>query len=299
MSICSLSIPGDRPMFFRPIPRKLKQESGKRVTVCIAAISCEGYIVTASDMMIACALSSSDVATIKLEQFHKEWIVMMAGDDITQALPIIGKAETYFQKRANTLNVARNCFKRAYQNHLGELAADNVLGRFGLDMETFRKSGRRRFTEPVFNSLCEEIRKVKASCQFLACGFDEGRRPHLFVVDEPGTDSVYDKPGFCAIGSGSYAATGMLYYLEQRIDRTVHETIFNVCAAKYMAEKIPGVGAETFLHVKAQGCQAFTMETWVEPTIRKVWNDQGRPRVPQGIIEQIKRAHMAFIPAIY
>jgi hypothetical protein len=140
------------------------------------------------------------------------------------------------------------------------------------------------------------MRKVKAGCQFLACGFDAGRRPHLFVVDEPGTDSVYDKPGFCAIGSGSYAATGMLYYLEQRIDRTVHETIFNVCAAKFMAEKVPGVGQQTHLHIQKQGCNAFVLKSWVIPTIKKEWQERGQPRMPDGLLEQLQRAHVAFLP---
>lgn len=267
------------------------------MTVCIAAITRERYIVTASDLMVSSALSSSDASAVKLEEFHKDWIAMMSADDLTQCLPVIERAERNFQGRANTLRVARACFKRAYQGHLAELAGDRVLGRFGLDMEAFRKSGRRRFTEQIFNTLSNEIRDVKVEAQFLACGFDGRAMPHLFTVTEPGTDSVYDKPGFCAIGSGMYAAEGMLHYLGQTVDSTVHQTIFNVYAAKFMAERIPGVGEKTFLFVKKQGCDAFSMETWVEPTIRDRWNTEGKPRIPDGLISQLETVHLDFFPS--
>jgi hypothetical protein len=185
------------------------------VTVCIAALTRKNYIATISDQMISTAYASVDNAIVKVESIHKDWSAMMASDDLTQCIPIIERAEAFFRGRANTLQNVRASFKRAYQKHLSEMAADEILGRFNMDMETFLKSGRKRFTESQFNSLCEKIQGVKTDCQFLVYGFDERKRPHLFVVREPGADHVYDRPGFCAIGSGGYAAEGMLYSLGQ------------------------------------------------------------------------------------
>ena len=174
------------------------------------------------------------------------------------------------------------------------MAADKVLGRFGMDMKTFVKSGKRRFTESAYAILHNEIREVKLGCEFLVAGFDAAKHPHIFTVSEPGIDSVYDKPGFCSIGTGKWAAEGMLYYRQQTVDRTLHETVLNVCAAKFMAERIPGVGETTFLFVKKEGCNAFMLESWVLPTIRAEWEKTGAPRIPDGLLKQIEGAQVGF-----
>ena len=43
-----------------------------------------------------------------------------------------------------------------------------------------------------------------------------------------------DKPGFCAIGSGQWAAETILFSLGQSIDNGLEETIYKVCAAKFI-----------------------------------------------------------------
>src|SRR5690349_6463894 len=111
------------------------------MTVCIAAITREDYIVVATDLMVAGYMSSTDSSMVKVEEIHKEWAVLLAADDLTQCVPIIEKAKEYFRGRANTLLVARSTLKRAFQQHLAELAADCTLGRFGLSMKDFVSTG--------------------------------------------------------------------------------------------------------------------------------------------------------------
>src|SRR5438552_3397229 len=132
-----------------PKPKSKRRRPWRRMTVCIAAIPLENRIVTVSDTMVSGLISSADACTVKMEPFAKDWVAMMAADDLTQCIPVIERASRYFQNRANTLQVARNCLKRAYQQHLSELAADHVLGRFGLGMEAFLRSKSMRFTESV------------------------------------------------------------------------------------------------------------------------------------------------------
>jgi hypothetical protein len=269
------------------------------MTVCIAAITRERLIATTSDTMVSTYLSSTDGSTVKVETIHKDWSAMMAADDMTQCVLIIQRAEKYFRGRANTLQNVRASFKKAYQQHLGERAADIVLGRFSMDMDAFTKSGKRRFTEAQFNTLCAEIRAVKLGCQFLVHGFDEAQQPHIFIVDDPGADSVYDKPGFCSIGSGLYAATGLLYHLGQTVDCDVSQTVFNVLAAKFMAEKSAGIGKETYLFVKKYRCNMFSAASWLIPTTREMWEKSGQPKVPNGAIEAIKTANFRYAAAEY
>jgi hypothetical protein len=271
----------------------------KPMTVCIAAI-CGGkipvppedYIVAVSDTMFTGLTSSIDKATRKMEPFADDWLAMMAADDVTQCVPIIERAATYFHKRANSLQVARSCLKRAYQKQLSELAADMVLGRFGLDMEGFLKSRSRRFTDKTSDLLIAQMREIKVDWQFLAFGFDSDKTPHLFTVEEPGIDSVYDKPGFCAVGSGRYAADTLLFYLEQNPKCSLHHTLINVLFAKFMAEKA-GAGTNTYIFIKKAGSTECATDLFLEPTIRQAWMDEGHPHIPKGLLDKIAALHIS------
>jgi len=272
------------------------------VTVCIAAIAglpdrANPYIVTASDTMVSGGIISADKTAVKAEPFHSQWVAMMSGDDITQCIPIIEKAKEYFQKRNNTLAVARAVFKRAFQRHLIEMRQDAVLGGYGMSMEDFLRNGKRRFADKQFQSMCERMEAIDPKCEFLVYGFDSQKRPHMFHVDNAGTDGVLDRPGFSAIGSGKWAAETILYYLGQSIDKTLEETIFNVCAAKFAAERAVGIGPHTYLYVKRFNSTLFQWKfKMIDDEIRKAWNEQGAPRVPDGIVEAIRNARPTCLP---
>lgn len=262
------------------------------MTVCIAAITLERRIVTVSDTMVTTFMSSADATAVKMESFGKNWEAMMAADDLTQCLPVIQRAAKYFQNRANTLQVARSCLKRAYQQHLTEMAADRVLGRFGsLSMDAFLKSKSKRFTDSVSQSLMSQIQQVTADWQFLAAGFDAKKTPHLFIVEEPGTDAVYDSIGFCAIGSGRYAAESLLFQLQQSAICTVPKTLINLLCAKFMAEKV-GAGRNTYIFIMEPGSSMCSIPTWVEPTIRKRWEEEIQPKIPDDLLRQVANAEI-------
>jgi hypothetical protein len=281
------------PCFLPSFQLKIKRPKLRRsVTVCIAAITLEKCIVTVSDTMVTSFASSIDASTSKMESFGRDWEAMWAADDITQCIPIIERARRYFQNRTNTLQVARSCFKRAYQQHLSEMAADEVLGRYGIGMKEFLKSRSKRFTENLSQSLMLKIQQVKTDWQFLACGFDAKKQPHLFIVEELGKDAVYDSLGFCAIGSGRYAAESLLFQLQQNTVSTVPKTLINLLCAKFMAEKV-GVGKNTYIFIMKPGSSMCSIPTWVEPTIRKRWEDQIQPKIPDDLLHQVADAEIA------
>jgi hypothetical protein len=262
----------------------------KQVTLCAAAIASDAYIVAVSDTMISGATLSADGCTLKMEPFARDWIAMFAGDDITQCLPVIQRAEKYLHNRANTVASARMAFKRAYQQHLNEMKTDAALAGYGLNMSTFLSSGKRRFTEKVFASICERMDAIKGiGCEFLVFGFDGSGRAHIFTVGDQGADHTFDKPGFCCIGSGGYAADATLYYFHQSTIKTLPETVFNLCAAKFMAER-SGIGRDTFLHVKQPGSVASSHDARLIENIRRAWDSSGAPSVPPGILTQIDAA---------
>jgi len=177
------------------------------------------------------------------------------------------------------------------------VAAAKVLGRFGMDMESFIKSGKRRFTESVFRDLYDEIKRTELGCEFIIFGFDGNSEPHLFTVEEPGKDLVHDKPGFCCIGSGKYAADGMLLYLGQNTFKNDYETIANVYAAKFMAEKVAGVGINSHLYVKRAGSIGSGIAPWVEAALRKEWERTGKPMVDRNLVNKMEVDNpLIFVP---
>lgn len=269
---------------------------GKSVTICIAAISVaygeDPYLVTASDQMVSGAIISADRVMVKLQPFHKDWFTMMSADDLTQCAPIIEKAREYFTGRANKMATARAVFKRAYSQHLVDMREDAGLSGYGLSMKEFRKDGRKKLSERMYESIRKQMEEVRAGCTFLVAGFDLFGLPHIFEVSENKdggvTDHVYDNVGLCAIGSGQYIAETILHSLGQTYHLDFHQTIFNVCAAKFMAEKASGVGKATWVYCKKRGSSVFAHASGMVEKIREEWDKKGCPRVPEGIAAQIQ-----------
>jgi hypothetical protein len=295
-----------RPLTLFPRPqgtiRSQRLPKGKTVTICIAAISNvfygeDPYLVTASDQMVSGGIISADRVMVKLQPFHKEWFTMMSADDLTQCTPIIEKAREYFTGRANRLATARAVFKRAYSQHLVGMREDAALSGYGLSMKEFLKDGRKKLSERMYESIRKQIEEVKVGCTFLIAGFDLFGLPHIFEISENKdggvTDHVYDNIGFAAIGSGKYIAETILYSLGQTTRRDFHQTIFNVCAAKFMAEKASDVGKPTWVYCKKRGSSAFAHASGMVEKIREEWDKKGCPRVPEGIVTQIKSIYNA------
>ena len=170
------------------------------MTICAAAISSNNpgtgpHIITVSDTMVSGAIISADSTTLKIEPFHKDWMAMMAADDLTQCIPIIDKAAKYFTGRANTLATARAIFKRAFSQHLIEMQEDAALSRYGMTMKEFLRTGKKKLSEKMYESIHQKIDETKVGCEFIVAGFDSLERPHIFHVTEEGKDGVYDRPG--------------------------------------------------------------------------------------------------------
>jgi hypothetical protein len=265
---------------------------GYSVTVCIAAIAGDKQIVTASDTLISFGdVGSADKVSVKMEPFHESWTALMSASDMSQCLPVIEIASENLKKSPSTLRAVTQGFKKAYRQHLAELAASQVLSNFDMDMEEFKNKGAKKFTPDVFSTLSQEIRAVNLDCEFLIYGFDGKKRPHIFAVAPPGVVSIYDKPGFWAIGSGAWAALSMLFSLAQSVDSPFEETVFNVLVSKFMAETPGKVGEHTFLFAKGDdNNRFFSYPIWWESTIRTWWNEHGKPRRDNGIVQQMRES---------
>jgi len=83
-------------------------------------------------------------------------------------------------------------------------------------------------------------------------GFDGGKG-YIFSLYgdgmKRGIPQRYDIPGFDAIGSGSTAATYMMYYRDVSPKIPVREAVYYALEAKYFGEQATGVGESTDLFI--------------------------------------------------
>jgi hypothetical protein len=269
------------------------------VTTCIAAITAERFIVTASDTKMAIEGDFSVEGVIKLEEFHGEWAALIAGGDVSQALFVLARATRILKGKTNDVLIVQDGFKRAYQEQLRECITDEFLSPFDMTLDGFKKRGSKQLPPTVYESLAFGIKNAKLGCKFLVYGFDDNELPHIFEVGRNGRVDSRDKPGFWAIGNGAFTAISMLTYLKQMAEATtMRTTVYNVLAAKYLSESASDVGEDTFWFVKRYGCNAFFRKPNLEKDLRRIWNEKGRPSIPEEALQAIDQADIHF-PSVF
>jgi len=269
---------------------------GFNVTVCIAAI-CNDHktIVLASDSKVSFADFSSDMAVLKFETLFTHWLTLFAGED-TEHIPfILERAHelllaTLKRKSASpTPTQVANALQRAYDERLDAEITAKVLRRYNFTGKSFRDEGKRKCTASVYNSICTKIALVKLSLKFLIVGFDSKKEPRIMVGGGEETPMDYTRLGFWAIGSGADAALSSLMYHRQRQQIStmisVEQCVYVVAASKYMAESARDVGEHTSMMTLDM---SPALNTIMDNPIRKIWKEEGAPRLPQNLESRIR-----------
>ena len=131
--------PKPKPARFTPA------ELGFKVTVCIAAI-CERRtkIVAISDMKISFGGAwSADDVTNKNIALVRDWSVLQAGNNLTDAPRIIDRArERIGNGSAFSAHQVADALHQAYGDRLREQAEAQVLQRYGYTLESFAEKGK-------------------------------------------------------------------------------------------------------------------------------------------------------------
>lgn len=274
---------------------------GFGMTICIAAI-CNNHmsVVMGMDTMLSMEWVSGDSVAVKTSGITNNWDVLFSGRDIGLVTPIVQEAERLMlqqKPKDQSLRLAMESFTKAFKDELKKKAEQEVLGRFGLDMEMFLKNGRRTFTASIFDGLCRDILGITIDCELMIYGFDSFGSPHIFTVSNPGIAECRDEVGFWAIGSGSHSAIAALLSRPHMASASLALGIYRVCEAKFFAESAVGVGENTVLIVHEAEQQPDIFSTMRKVAIlgesdigaiRKGWEESGRPRIPEGISEKIE-----------
>ncbi len=232
--------------------------------------------------------SADDVAT-KNTPIARNWSVLQAGNDVTDAPPILEQArQTLKPFPAPSGAEAAGALHQAYSERLRQQTEARLLHRYGYTLERFLKEGKSQLTEHVFNQIWEQISKIEISMEFLLLGFDGIGEPHLFFVDGRNAPASYDDVGFCVIGSGGETALATLVFHVDRSNLGAYlswtNAVYCVCDAKFRAESASDVGQQTFLAIYEHEKEVQLISPIrVEREIRATWERYGAHRTPASI----------------
>ncbi len=269
---------------------------GFKVSVCIAVL-CEQRtkVVCVTDQRVSFGDFSAEYATFKNEPILPNWVVLFAGNDVEHADPIIRAARenlmamlTKLKRRLRPDEVAQ-VLDDAYSEQLQAHIENKILRKHRFDSQSFQRLGKQRCTPEVYARTWDRIDKEELSLAFLACGFDEKGRGHIWLVTGNGAPVSYDSIGLWAIGTGAPSAMNSLSFHVSRQELAthspVHRAVYTALSAKFMAESASDVGKSTFVVVLTNDANKpleYVSDGGVD-TIRKLWEKRGTPRVPKAI----------------
>ena len=262
------------------------------MTICISAM-CEPkigerYIITACDKMVSMSgYFSGDDVVRKIDPVAYGWTSMIAGNDVSPAIPIIGRVEEYIDANpdAESLSSMTKHFKLAYREYRLELIEDDILGPSGFTWDTFRQDAKAQLTDQMYARMLDQIRAYELDLSFIVSGFDAEGRSHIFTVSNPGKCDYYDKLGFWAIGSGQHQAIASMFANRYGKHTSLETCVAKVLAAKLTAETASGVGKTTWLMVHLADPRNNTIHVSQEvmDKFRGEWNNL--PRLPSSSVK--------------
>jgi len=264
------------------------------VTTCIASIAQSGNsMVLVSDSKLAFGDFSADDAVVKNIPFVYPWIVLISGDDISYATPIIERAS----RRCLSVPQDQEGWEIAEILHeeivleRQKLIEAAVLKKYGFSADSFLKKGKRLCSEALYSDLIIKVSQIEISLAFLLCGFSPNGFAQIWCIYANSSPQNYDIPGFWAIGSGANAALSSLSFSVEHHHYGRHSelenSIYHLLAAKFMSESARDVGKGTFTVIlQANGDMHHLYNKHVK-AMRDVWLKEGAPQVSHGAIKFI------------
>jgi hypothetical protein len=267
------------------------------MTVCIGGLLLSKHIVTIYDRKISLPNFSADLLMEKADPIHPNWVAMVAGADVTAAVPIWDRvrkklgfevAPSGQKPEEKTLDEVVRAFVASFQEFRKQEIEDRFLTQHNLTVERFINEGKKLLGVSLFTNVWNQTTSFEVKCNFLVAGFDKHKGAHLFTIDDPGIYANYDSPGFWAIGTGQEQALSSLFATETGTDPTFEALMYDLCAAKFMAESADGVGKATNVLVHEFGQHPKFYDDAAIAKLREIWEKEGKPRRPAKAEELVK-----------
>jgi 20S proteasome alpha/beta subunit len=247
------------------------------MTCCVAAL-CDDRkaIVLAADKMIGFGMIESEPSISKIFKIHKDWRVLIAGNDIAPAFDILDLAKRQLAgKNGLTVDAATKSVYGSYIQKREELAEAQFLTPLGWTMKTFNSSESSSVIPDASRvALANRIQSFYLPVSLLVAGFDGEGHGHIFSLDDydnRGAPRRWDIPGYHSIGSGGQGATYMMAWREVSPKMPIREALYYVSEGKYFGEHASGVGTRTDLYVVRSGKRSIRiLEKTVDEKLMKL-----------------------------
>jgi len=247
--------------------------------------------------MITLGDLTADSTVLKIRSIHANWAVMYAGN-VSPVKPILQRIRSGIpdSKRPVSLEEVQTMVEKSFREELYYEQDRSFLAHHRMDVQKFQVEGRRIFGGALFAHYCERLEQISLGCELLVAGFDEHLGGHIFSVTNPGKAAIHDDMGYWAIGSGNYRALSTLFFHSFNTRKSLEEGIYHVCEAKFMSEERElGIGDETSLLVCRRNDDDDRNRIVIREIqqkaiseIRKIWNDEGKPRLPNATTSVVR-----------
>jgi hypothetical protein len=261
------------------------------MSVGIAAACRNGeFLVTATDGALTYGEESVDLALTKMVWFD-DWQFIYAGEPSNADL-VLENIRQQLLTDAKGLKAERikNTLRQAYKKRFAQWTADYVLAPFGMEMDEFKRKGRKIFGDQVAADFSREM-SDKAQLfreELMVCGW--GGTPHavtIYGMEQSGAWSG-SLLGLGAIGAGRNVATSTLLLHSITRNSSLEDALYAVAAAKFSSERCDGVGRDTIIHVSRKRKDTDPRDKRVGDfltdgelrELRTLWEERGRPKIP-------------------
>jgi len=225
------------------------------MTCCVAAL-CDDReaIVLAADKMIGFGMIESEPSISKIFRIHKDWWVLIAGNDIAPAFDILDAAKRKLVgKKDVSVDAAATAVYGSYIDKREQRAEAQFLTPLGWTLKVFNSNQSSGVIPDATRvAVLNRVQNYYLQVSLLVAGFDGTGHGHIFAIDDDDNRGVprrWDIPGYHAIGSGSQGATYMMAWRELSPTLSVREALYYVAEGKYFGEHASGVGTRTDLFV--------------------------------------------------
>lgn len=219
------------------------------MTICIATIADEKYVVMAADRTLTLSLEPMEFGHEHASKIYEIAPGLLLG---TAGTPI------YIPDMLQRLRKVKKPLDEKYVNKISEALSEvrksrieqEILRKFGWDYETYeRYYSEGRLLEAHARRILEEIDSFHACIHLVTgCVLPDGRGS-IHQIEDPGTVNCGDAMGFVATGSGEAYALQNLIRANYTSSTSLLEAIYQVFEAKKNAEQAVGVGRRTDMWV--------------------------------------------------
>ena len=252
------------------------------MTICIASICENKFVIVATDRMITVTLPNIEYeqTTPKIVEITNNCVAATAGSALAYT-PIFRDARAEIQKSSvadigQIVEITKNSYVKMRNKKLEE----NVLASVGLNLQTFYQINQ-GLQPQLATALMQSLSRFNYALWLLVGGVDDNGG-HIYRMENPGRYECFDVIGFHAIGSGEHHAisTFIANDFESNID--LRHGLAITYEAKKRSEKATGVGAHTDLCIIQKDKVTRLPEKFVaelEKTYQKKMESEKKARI--------------------